>query len=87
MLFRDRRATFKSPQVEALAKASAAGARGIKAMPNAKKNNPYDLSGAIDRASVSSQARDILRDDRTEPDRGEAYQRAAAVIEHREKDM
>jgi hypothetical protein len=88
MLFRDRRATFKSPQVEALAKASAAGARGIKAMPNVKKDNPYSPNtGHYERQDVKYAAREAgWRSAGGSPnDRGDRYKEGAQVVEKKQQ--
>jgi hypothetical protein len=89
MLFRDRRATFKSPQVEALAKASAAGARGIKAMPNVKKENPNSPNtGHYERQDVHYAAREAGWKDtnRYNPDdRGDRYKEGARDVEQKQQ--
>jgi hypothetical protein len=85
MLFRDRRVKFKSPQVEALAKASAAGARGIKAMPDTSKDRWTAGEGREERRDVAKSAQSMINDSKyyasigegKETDRGDAYKDAA----------
>lgn len=87
MLFRDRRVKFKSPQVEALAKASAAGARGIKAMPDTSKDPWTKGEGREERRDVAKSAQSMINDSKyyasigegKELDRGDAYKDAARV--------
>ena len=85
MLFRDRRVKFKNPQVEALAKASAAGARGIQAMPDLSKDRWRSDEGREERRAVAKSAQSMINDSKyyasigegKEMDRGDAYKDAA----------
>ncbi len=82
----DRRKTkFKSPQVEALAKASAAGARGIRATDApAKDPSGWQKHDAeMERASVHREARDIQAQYNTS--RGSAYETAARRVDRKGK--
>jgi isopenicillin N synthase-like dioxygenase len=87
MLFRDRRVKFKSPQVEALAKASAAGARGIKAMPDTSKDSWKKEEGREERRDVKQSATKMINESKyhasigegKEMDRGDAYKEAARM--------
>ena len=82
MLFRDRRATFKSPQVEALAKASAAGARGIRAT-TAPGKDPHGVkkdNAKLERNAVKSTASEYSD---SAGDRGDKHQRAAQMVDMR----
>jgi hypothetical protein len=89
MFFNDRRkAKFKSPQVEALAKASAAGSGGIKFMPDASKDIWTRNEGHYERQAVHSAAREAgwantSRYD-TE-DRGARYKEGARVVEAKQE--
>lgn len=78
MLFNDRRAKFKSPQVEALAKASAAGARGIRATAAPEKDpggwKKHDAQ--MERNAVHSKAREYSSEDR-----GDRYKMAAQMVD------
>jgi hypothetical protein len=88
MLFRDRRVKFKSPQVEALAKASAAGARGIKAMPDTSKDSWKSGEGKYERSQVKSAAREAGWANTTRyntEDRGDRYQEGARVVEAKQQ--
>jgi hypothetical protein len=88
MLFRDRRVKFKSPQVEALAKASAAGARGIKAMPDTSKDIWTAGEGKSERRDVHSAAREAgwKNTSRYNPDdRGDRYKEGAQDVEQMQK--
>ena len=87
MLFRDRRVKFKSPQVEALAKASAAGARGIKAMPDTSKDSWARGEGHYERQAVHSAAREAgWRSAGGSPnDRGDRYKEGARMVEQKQQ--
>jgi hypothetical protein len=80
MLFRDRRVKFQSPQVEALAKASAAGARGIRATtapgkdPGGWKKHDASMERDAVRSGASAYGDSV-------GDRGDKHQRAAQMVD------
>lgn len=88
MLFRDRRVKFKSPQVEALAKASASGARGIKAMPDLSKDIWTAGQGKSERSDVHYAAKQAGWQNTTmynPDDRGDRYREGAKDVEQMQK--
>lgn len=88
MLFRDRRVKFKSPQVEAMAKASAAGARGIKAMPDTSKDIWTAGEGKAERRDVHAAAREAGWQNTSRyntEDRGDRYKEGAQIVEKKQQ--